>query len=230
MNKLDEITTKLYFSKLEYNEFYNIIKPIYEHSEFQRRLTKEFAHHGFITLGEHILEVAAYTYKISKNIECDKVLAVQIAMMHDLYTLPWQNSKIKKKFFNKHGFTHPIEAVINSINWFPELFIEPYKAEIIIDGIIHHMYPFGVRVFKNSKTNELELYNFKMLKNIKGKYKRMIEESTKRHKIGKISICKSKYIEGRLVKTCDKKVSIHQIKDFSELLSLVTGKNKKLEE
>ena len=35
--------------------------------------------------------------------------------MHDLYTLPWQNNFEAKvdKFYNKHGFRHSIEALIN---------------------------------------------------------------------------------------------------------------------
>ncbi len=232
MIKLDKITKKYNFNNYEKEEFYNIIKPIYEHKEFQRRLTNEFPHHGSVTLGEHILEVASCTYKFcqNKDKDCDKTLAVTIAMLHDMYTEPWQNNinSKNKLFFNKHGFTHPIEAVINSINYFPELFMEPHKAEILIDGIIHHMYPFPVRVFENNKKNTLELNNFELLKNVKGKYKSMIYQSTKRHKTGKISICKSKFIEGRVVSSCDKKVSRHQIENFSALTSLITGKNKKL--
>lgn len=230
MIKLDKITGKYNFNNFEKEEFYNIIKPIYEHKEFQRRLTDEFPHHGSVTLGEHILEVASCTFKSCQNKECDTSLAVTIAMLHDMYTEPWQNNDHNKNklFVNKHGFTHPIEAVINSINLFPELFIEPHKAEILIDGIIHHMYPFPVRVFDNNKKNTLELNNYELLKKIKGKYKNMIYLSTKRHKIGKISTCKSKYIEGRIVSTSDKKVSMHQIENISALTSLVTGKNKKL--
>ena len=226
MIKLDEITDKYSFSYYDKEEFYDIIKPIYEHSEFQKRLKSDFPHHGSISLGYHILEVAALTYQKCKYIDCDKKLALRISMLHDMYTLPWQNSNIKTKFINKHGFRHPIEAVINSINFFPEFFLEPYEAEIIIDGILHHMYPFPVRVFTKNKKNILELNNYELSKKLKGKYENMMIKSTKRKKIGSLSFAKSKYIEGRIVKSCDKKVSFHQIENLSALTSLITGKNK----
>jgi hypothetical protein len=45
---------------------------------------------------------------------------------------------------------------------------------------------------------------------------------------GFVSICPSKYIEGRVMAKADKYVSIRQIKNPSSALALVTGKNKKL--
>ena len=74
-------------------------------------------------------------------------IAIYIAMFHDLYEEPWQNNiKSKgKKFKNLHGFTHPIEAVVNAITWFPNIFQDEEESLMIIDGIIHHMYPLPVR-------------------------------------------------------------------------------------
>ena len=45
-------------------------------------------------------------------------------MMHDLYTIPWQNNNnIKKsKLVLRHGFAHPLEAAINSMVWFKKEF------------------------------------------------------------------------------------------------------------
>ena len=48
---------------------------------------------------------------------------------------------LKKILRNKHGFVHPIEAVVNAITWFPQYFKTKEKTVIIIDGIIHHMFP-----------------------------------------------------------------------------------------
>ena len=204
-----------------------IIKPIYSHKEFQRRLTDEFLHHSNITLGEHILEDTISTYKrCKKEKDINMELAIKISMLHDLYTVHWQNNKEnnKEKFFNKHGFTHPLEAVINSIVWYLEIFKDKNDSKIIIDGIIHHMYPLPVRVF-DPNSNSMELNNYDLVKKIDKDLIDMIVESTKRGRIGNISISRSKYKEGRIMSTCDKKISIKQIKNVSSAKSLITGNN-----
>ena len=208
-----------------------IIKPIYKHKEFRRRLTKEFLHHSDITLGEHILADTIVTYKLCKKSkkEVDIDTALIIAMMHDLYTKQWQNSieNKNKKFLNKHGFNHPLEAIINAINWYPEYFKDIDKANIIIDGVIHHMYPLPVRVF-NPTNNNMELNNYELIKNIDKNLLDIMIRSTSRKRRGKISISRSKYIEGRILSKADKKVSIRQIKNVRSAKALVTGKNNSL--
>ena len=236
MSNSYEILIKLFdkydLHEVERLEIYEIIKNIYLHDEFQRRCTKEFLHHGNTTLGEHILEDTIVTYLLlanDKGKSANLELALKISMMHDLYTEPWQNSEIKKKsFFHLHGFTHPIESVINCLTWFKDEFKDDYKAEILIDGIIHHMYPLPVLSFKNIKQNEQELLNFKLLKNISRKHKKMIEESTSRYKIGELSISRCKYFEGRVMARADKIASAKQLDCINDATALVTGKNKRL--
>jgi len=217
--------------------FIKIINPIYRHKEFQIRMTNKFLHHGEITLGFHIIEDAVVTYLISCNyirehsdVNFDINIAVIIAMLHDLYVVPWQNNDEAKtyKFFNKHGFRHPIEAVINATCWFPQLFENLNDAKKIIDGIVHHMFPLPVLVFKMSDINTLELKNFDLLDNVPIHVKRMLVKTTKRGKIGGISISRSRYIEGRIMAKADKKVSIREIKDVSSAKALLTGHNKKI--
>ncbi len=232
--KIDSILIKYNINNEDKSNFLNIINPIVSHSEFQRRMTSEFLHHSNITLGEHIIEDAVVTYllgkKSKKNINID--LAVKIAMLHDLYTVSWQNTEkvIKeKKFFNKHGFRHPVEAIINAYNWYPELFKNENDTRIIIDGVIHHMYPLPVTKFVDSRDNILELKNFELVSNLPQEIKDIIVYSTKRKGLGSISLCKSKYIEGRIMSKADKKVSVGQFKNVSSVLALFTGVNKKLE-
>lgn len=229
--KLNRIVDRYKLSNDEKKEFRNIINSIFEHNEFQRRMTNEFLHHSNITLGEHILEDAVLTYKMCKkrndvNIE----LAVKIAMLHDLYTNPWQNNKKNKvnKFCNKHGFRHPIEAVINANAWFPELFKNEEESKIIIDGILHHMYPLPVRTFVDSDINKMELKNFDLIDKLSGQNKKIMMDSLKRKKVKNYSFSKSKYKEGKIMSKADKKVSRGQIKNISSLTSLVTGHNKSL--
>ena len=162
-----------------------------------------------------------------KNKNFNITLAVRIAMLHDLYTLPWQNNEKAKvnKFFNKHGFRHPIEAVINAINWYPELFEVSNEAKVIIDGIIHHMYPLPVTSFKENFENKIELKNYELLNNLSPEDKLMLIESSNRFKIGRISFSRSKYKEGRIMAKADKYVASKEVKNP---LPLITGSNKHL--
>ena len=231
-----EILIKLFdkyeISEIERFEIYEIIKSIFLTDKFQEKFSKRFLHHGKTTLGEHILEDTIITYLLlcnDKGKNVDLEIALKVSMMHDMYTIPWQNASIKKdSFFHLHGFTHPIEAVINSLVYFKKEFKDDRTAKRLIDGIIHHMYPFPVACFNNIEENELELFNFKLLKKISRKHIDMIIESSNRCKIGKISICRSKYLEGRVMSRADKISTIKQLDGICDAKALVTGKNKKL--
>ena len=233
-NNLLMIFTKYNLNEFEEKELFDIISPIYYHTEFLKRMTDKFPHHGDVTLGIHIIEDATKTYILSKkyinssknnNYRLD--IAVKIAMLHDLYTVPWQNNvdSRTKHFFNSHGFRHPVEAVINAINWYPNLFEDKTEAEMIIDGIIHHMFPLPVSSSNNLDDNTLELKNFELVNNLSSFHKEMIIKSLSRKRILHISISKSIYKEGRIMATADKYVSIKQIKNISSAKALLTGKN-----
>ena len=231
-----EETLKSYdLNDKEIKEICAIIKHIYEHKEFQKRLTKDFLHHGEKTLGMHILEDTIKTYKLAqkylkkdKNFRLD--LAIKIAMFHDLYTMPWQNNEFAKynKFRNKHGFRHPVEAAINAYTWFCDDFKDILDAKIIIDGIIHHMYPLPAIVIDNKIVNSRELNNFKLFKKMPENMQDLIFTSTARCKFLNLSWCKSKYLEGKIMARADKIASLKQFNNIYSVMALVTGKNKSL--
>lgn len=233
---IDELNYKMNLhglDKKEQKEFYNIIKPIFNHEEFQKRLdNSKYPHHGNTSLGSHILSDAIETYiivkrknKKGKNINLK--LAVVIAMCHDLYELPWQNSGRKEsRFTNKHGFTHPLEATINACTWFPEYFKNLKESAIIIDGILHHMYPLPVRALDNT---DAELNNSKKLEQLDERLVLLIKELSNRKKIGTVSFTRSKYQEGRIVSYADKTVTIKSDKlSLKGYKALLTGKNDEL--
>lgn len=237
--KLFDLLNKYNLTNDEKEEFLNIVTSIYSHDEFQRRMTNEFLHHDKITLGEHILEDAIVTYLLSQkykdNPNFNLVIATKIAMMHDLYTLPWQNNPDAKvdKAINKHGFRHPIEAVINANTWYPEIFSVKEDAEKIIDGIVHHMYPLPVRRFNTSENNDLELKNYENIKNLNIINKEILLNSSNRFKLGPFSLSKSIYKEGIIMSKSDKIVSRSNFKNRDNLngiIALVTGNNKNLQE
>lgn len=214
-------------------KLWGIIEPICRHPEFIARCADPFYHHDIKTLGEHILTDTIVTYKFVKILKgkgYQKIinlnLAVTIAMFHDLYETPWQNAYQKKKFKNLHGFRHPIEAVVNAITWYPSFFKSKKNSLIIIDGIIHHMYPLPVRAIDFS---DLELNNQKKYDKLPQKYKDMIKASTQIGKIGKFSLRKSFFAEGRVMSRADKVVAFRKdLKGISGYLALIDGKNKKV--
>jgi len=202
--KLYKIIDSYKLNDDEKKELLSIIMPIYNKDFFQERMSNSFLHHSNITLGEHIIEDATQSYIYSKKKNVDVRLSVIIAMFHDLYTKSWKSYKKKKKFYNLHGFTHPIEACINSIYYYPEYFNDK-DAYKIIDGIIHHMFPLPVRCIDNTN---LELNNEEIYNKLDDKYKNMIIKSCSRHKLGHFSYSKSLYKEGNILSKADKYVSI----------------------
>jgi len=220
---MDKLLNK-YLNHEEQREFLNIVKSIYEHKEFQKRCTSLFPHHDNMTLGDHMIEVAIFTYiECKKRTDVDLETAVVTAMMHDLYTLPWQNNpeNCDTYFWNKHGFRHPLEAVINSVNWFPWIY-EKYNSKVIIDGIVHHMFPLPVRVYND---RDMEL---KTIYSIEGKYEQDLIESCNRSRIGDASFCRSRFKEGRIVSMGDKKSTRLHLTNINCLTASITGRNKNL--
>ena len=65
--KLIDILKLSNLNNKEIDEITKIIEPIYNHKEFQKRLTKDFLHHGEKTLGMHILEDTIKTYKLAQK-------------------------------------------------------------------------------------------------------------------------------------------------------------------
>ena len=237
--KTNELLNYYGLSREQQREFWNIIRHIFNHEEFQRRMSKDFPHHGEITLGEHILSDAAMTYKLTessrfKRADFDRKTAVIIAMFHDLYTLNWQNNpdNFVNNSYNKHAFRHPIEAIINAVNFYPEYF-EDDNTYKIIDGVIHHMFPVPVKRFDGSP---MELKNEDAFDKIPDRIKNLIVFSSNRgFNYNHFSICRSTFLEGRIMSRADKLVSIRNYIDDIEkngplsILTLFTGVNKNLE-
>ncbi len=236
LNHIYKLLDEYQFPDEEKEFFLNIASPIIFHKEFIKRCdAKVFPHHGNVSLGSHIINDAIVTYAISKKKSTstnpiDLRLAVIIALFHDLYEKPWQNQNNKKSMLiNRHGFTHPIEAIVNAITWFPEYFESIDEAKIIIDGVIHHMYPFPVRSI-NVPIEILEINNMEKYKKIPLHLKALIIETTNINNIRNISFSKSKYIEGQVMASADKIVSFNKdLKSIKSILACVTGINPELE-
>ena len=230
-DSLDVFFSEYSLDKEDKDYLSKIMLPIFRHEEFQKRLTNTYLHHGTITLGEHIIKDTIMTYFLSKRYHRKEInldLALKISMLHDLYTNPWQNSNEHPKFFHKHGFRHPIEACINAAYWFPDYFKDLDDAKIIIDGILHHMFPLPVSSMKKHDIVSTEINNYDKYIELNESIKDIIYQSLTRKKLLAISFSRSIYPEGRIMSKADKKVALSEIKDLSSARALLTGKNKKI--
>lgn len=207
---LREIFNVYKLSNNDMKYIYKIIKPIYNHKEFQKRMKPPYLHHGNTTLGEHILGDTILVYLTCKNRKKsyqETRRTILIAMFHDLYTNPWKLATRKEKIRNYHAFTHPIEAIINAINWFPSYFENINDAKIIIDGVLHHMYPLPVRAISKLK---LELSNENLLPNIDDKLKKIITLSLRPCLSKNLSLRQPFYFEGRVLVKIDKIITLRK--------------------
>lgn len=236
--KVNSVINKYDLENEDKELIWNMIYPIVIHDEFQLRLNPEiYPHHDTISLGEHIISDAIVTFllvnkAINKGNMLDLRLAVTIAMFHDLYELPWQNANKKCDLFvNKHGFTHPIEGAINAATWFPAYFENYEQAELIINGIVHHMFPFPVRAI-DAEIEQLQLNNTDKFYKLDNNIQNLIVNSSKEGLIKPlhISFQSAKTKEGQYMSKADKIVSLNKdLMSFNGLLACVTGKNPNLD-
>lgn len=126
-------------------EFLNYIDPIIHNKEFLKR--KEYAHHEYESVYDHVLKVAYSSYLFAKKHKLNVRDIVIGAMLHDFYFKPWQNTDEKKPFFKQHGFVHAREALENSRVFFPNLL----NARVE-DIIVKHMFPLNIKLPKYKET------------------------------------------------------------------------------
>lgn len=119
------------------DEWFSIINPIITSEEFLKRRT--FRHHGNVTVYEHSMKVSFKAYKIAKFFHADYKSAAIAGILHDLYTTPWQDVKIKQPLFKMHAFSHARDALNNSRKYYSE-----YLNPKIENAILRHMFPLNI--------------------------------------------------------------------------------------
>ena len=165
-NSIDEneILDK-YMYDPDFIEWYKIVKHILNSDEFQKR--RLFTHHENESVWYHSIRVSFNAYKFAKKYGYNEYDCTIAGLLHDFYTRAWQDSvglqrlddKYREKFlhprklklFEKHGFTHPIEALENSREYFGE-----YLNDNIENAIATHMFPLSIFTkykFPNNNTS-----------------------------------------------------------------------------
>lgn len=123
--------------KIDFYEWYEFVKPILENEEFQNR--KKYMHHDDITVYDHVINVSLKSYSMAKRLHLNWKDASVAGLLHDFYCNPWMSAKIKKPFFQKHGFTHANDALQNSRKYFSE-----YMNPVVENAILRHMFPLNI--------------------------------------------------------------------------------------
>lgn len=119
--------------KCNNKEFLEIIDKYANHPKFLEM--KEYKHHG-ITRYEHSINVAYYTYKLTKKLNMNYHSATKAAMLHDFFLDEVEGENSIKKLQD-----HPKYAVENAKKYFG---INPLEEDIIKS----HMFPVAFRVPK----------------------------------------------------------------------------------
>ena len=149
-----------------YKSWYKIVRKILKNKEFQKR--RLFNHHKNESLWTHSIKVSFYSYKFALEHNINAYNCAIAGLLHDFYTRAWQDgielttldNKYRDRFINpkkeklleKHAFTHPIEALVNSKKYFKK-----YLNKNIENAIVTHMFPLSI-ITKNKYPNCIESY------------------------------------------------------------------------
>ena len=160
----------IYKSDPDYNSWYKIVRKILHSNEFQKR--RLFRHHEFESVWNHSIKVSFNSYKYAKKNGLNEYNCAIAGLLHDFYTRAWQDSyelselddkyrikfikPTKEKLFEKHAFSHPIEALENSRTYFKK-----YLNKDIENAIVTHMFPLSLFTkykLPNNKTSFVITY------------------------------------------------------------------------
>ncbi len=136
-----------------YESWYKIVRKILKNKEFQKR--RLFVHHENESLWTHSIKVSFNSYKFALKHGINAYNCAIAGLLHDFYTRAWQDNieleqledkyrdrfinPKKEKLFEKHGFTHPKEALDNS-----RIYFKKYLNKNIENAIATHMFPLSI--------------------------------------------------------------------------------------
>ncbi len=160
----------IYKSDPNFNSWFKIVKKILHSTEFQKR--RLFKHHEYESVWTHCIKVSFESYKFAKKYGYNEYNCAIAGLLHDFYTKAWQDSieltqlddkyrdyfihPRKLKLLEKHGFTHPIDALDNSKKYFRN-----YLNKDIENAIVTHMFPLSLFTkykLPNNKTSLILTY------------------------------------------------------------------------
>ena len=87
----------------------------------------------------HSIKVSLGAYALAKKLHLDYKSAAIAGVLHDFYSTPWQDSKIKQPLLQRHAFSHARVALENSQKYFGK-----YLNPKIENAILRHMFPLNI--------------------------------------------------------------------------------------
>ncbi len=125
-------------SKNHTHHFNKLAYKIRSHHKVQDM--KGYVQHGSVSVYDHVNAVAhtAYTLAHALKIRVDEKVLIEGALLHDFFGYDWHEDKVKRKFFEMHGFTHARRAADRAVKHFN---VDP-KTRHVIES---HMWPLTLR-------------------------------------------------------------------------------------
>lgn len=127
-------------------EYYKYIKDLLE-TEVVQEMDK-YIQHGSTTTLDHCIAVSYLAYRLAKKKDLDYISVARAGLLHDFYLYDWHELPKEKRFFKKHGFTHPQIAYENASKYFDLNDVEK-------DIIVKHMWPLTLRHIPKYKETTL---------------------------------------------------------------------------
>lgn len=127
-------------------EYYKYIKDLLE-TEVVQEMDK-YIQHGSTTTLDHCIAVSYLAYRLAKKMDLDYISVARAGLLHDFYLYDWHELPKEKRFFKKHGFTHPQIAYENASKYFDLNDVEK-------DIIVKHMWPLTLRHIPKYKETTL---------------------------------------------------------------------------
>lgn len=131
-------------------EFQEITKDLLTNQTF--KTLDIYVHHRHISILEHSIHVAFFSYLWAKKLSIDPCSTARGALLHDFYLYDWhQRNPQSKTGIQLHGFKHPGIALRNAQHHFN---INAVEADIIEK----HMWPLTLHKLPKFKASMLVLW------------------------------------------------------------------------
>jgi uncharacterized protein len=116
--------------------YHRIVEDIIRDRHF--KMMKKVYHHRD-SVYDHSLRVSYLSYKLAKKLHLDYVSAARGGLLHDFFLYDWrkEGKRRRKKFFEKHGFTHAAISLGNAEKHFK---LNDKERDIILK----HMFPLNI--------------------------------------------------------------------------------------